>query len=64
MSWAVPGQGGHKHVNNHSNDYIRELMALHGLKTDLDAEKTLRLVARLPWFKNTIMVFRFTKKRC
>ncbi len=58
LSWAVKGQGGFGHFNEQNNDYIKKVMASYGYHNDVFAERSLRLAARLPWFRNTIMVFR------
>ncbi|ROT85492.1 hypothetical protein C7M84_013179 [Penaeus vannamei] len=64
LSWAVPGQDGHHHVNTRENEYIKASMAERGLVADEEAERKLRDTASLPWFKNTLMVFKFPKKKC
>ncbi|XP_047736460.1 uncharacterized protein LOC125177901 [Hyalella azteca] len=57
LTWAVEGQGGHHHVNNHNNDYIKQKMLDRGFVSDEKAEK--RLKARLTgYLANTSMVFR------
>jgi hypothetical protein len=58
LSWAVEGQGGTSHVNNQNNSYIRTKFSVKGYTSDFEAENTLRGMASLVWFKNTIMVFR------
>lgn len=58
LSWAVPGQGGHGHVNECSNEYIKGLFDKLGYTNDLEAEKELREASNDWWFKDTIMVFR------
>jgi cyclopropane fatty-acyl-phospholipid synthase-like methyltransferase len=58
LSWAVPGQGGRGHVNERDNDYIKRSLGSRGYENDLNAEFGLRSQSYLPWFKNTIMVFR------
>ena len=58
LSWAVKGQGGFGHFNEQSNEYVKEMMAQYGYENDTEAEKSLRQCAKLPWFKNTLMVFR------
>lgn len=58
LSWAVVGQGGHGHVNERNNDYIKGRMAALGYINDEAAERRLRSGARLWWFRNTVMVFR------
>lgn len=55
ISWAIPGQGGHGHVNEQDNDYVRKLF--RGYKENFENEKELRDNAVFPWFKNTLMVF-------
>ena len=57
VSWAVPGQGGHGHYNEQSNEYIRGIFENLGYTSDLEAEKFLRENSSHRWFKNTIMVF-------
>ena len=59
LSWAVPGQGGHHHVNNQPPEYIKERMKEHGLEADEEAEELLKFKATVYWFKNTLMVFRY-----
>jgi len=58
MSWALEGQGGLGHFNEHSNEYIKNKMIGLGYTNDLEAENILRESSSLWWFKNTIMVFR------
>ncbi|XP_042865291.1 uncharacterized protein LOC122248930 isoform X2 [Penaeus japonicus] len=64
LSWAVPGQGGHNHVNTRSNDYIKSKMADKGLVADEESQNRIRQAVNISWFKDTIMVFRFPKERC
>ena len=61
LSWAIKGQGGHGHFNEQNNDYIKSKICSLGYWNDIESEKKLRKSATLPWFQNTIMVFR--KKR-
>lgn len=58
LSWAIEGQGGHGHVNERNNDYVRARIEALGYKSDPIAEYYLRQHASVGWFKNTIMVFR------
>lgn len=58
LSWAVKGQGGFGHFNEQDNDYVKKIMAEYGYENDVEAENYLRKLSFLPWFKNTIMVFR------
>ena len=57
LSWAVPGQGGKGHVNEHENDYIVEQLWQRGFRYDRGRSRDLREHASLRWFQNTIMVF-------
>jgi hypothetical protein len=45
-------------VNGRNNDYIKAIFQKLGYVNDLKLETQLRIVATLPWFKDTIMVFR------
>lgn len=58
LTWAVPGQGGHHHVNEQPNANIIAKLRPLGFSHDTAASRSLRQAAVLPWFKNTIMVFR------
>ncbi len=58
LSWAIKNQGGTGHFNEQNNDYIKALFANYGYINDLEAEKNLRSVSNLPWFQNSLMVFR------
>jgi cyclopropane fatty-acyl-phospholipid synthase-like methyltransferase len=58
LSWALKGQGGTGHFNEQNNDYIKQIFANLGWFNDLAAENHLRESADIPWFKNTVMVFR------
>jgi GTPase involved in cell partitioning and DNA repair len=57
LSWAVPGQGGHGHVNCRSNAWVRQNLAERGFAGHPKLENQLRAAASLPWFKETLMVF-------
>jgi len=58
LSWALKGQCGHGHFNEQNNDYIKDKLSKLGYRNDLISEEYLRSKSTLPWFKNTIMVFR------
>jgi len=58
LSWAIIGQGGHGHVNEKNNDYIKSKICKLGYANDVKSENKLRRDSTLGWFKNTIMVFR------
>lgn len=57
LSWAVPGQGGHGHVNCVSNSYIKDIFKTNGFINRPHIENILRQAASQTWFHNTIMVF-------
>ena len=58
LSWATPHQGGDGHVNEKSNNYIRNKIVNLGFSCDFAEEKKLRESSSLSWFKRTIFVFR------
>lgn len=58
LSWALEDQPGYGHFNCRNNDYIKERMINYGFSNDIMSEEFLREHSSLPWFKNTIMVFR------
>lgn len=60
LSWAKKGQGGHGHVNEQNNDYIKEIFRQKGWVNDVASEQRLRN-ASYPiyfWYYDTVMVFR------
>ncbi|XP_018019114.1 uncharacterized protein LOC108675603 [Hyalella azteca] len=62
LTWAVEGQPGHYHVNNHNNDYIKQKMRDRGLIVDEEAEKLLRQTL-MNHLAKTSMVFRIPKPK-
>jgi SAM-dependent methyltransferase len=58
LSWAVEGQPGLGHVNCRNNDYIIEQMRVRGFKFMPIGTFVLRDKATLPWFKDTLMLFK------
>jgi hypothetical protein len=58
LSWAIKGQGGHGHFNEQDNDYIKSKIWGLGYVNDIESENNMRNMSSLPWFKDTIMVFR------
>ena len=58
LSWAIKDQGGYGHFNEQNNDYIKRKICELGYINDIPSEMKLRYECKLPWFKNTIMVFR------
>lgn len=57
LSWAVKGQPGTGHVNCQDNDYIISEMDKRSFVYCPEASQVLRDKSKLPWLKNTIMVF-------
>lgn len=57
LSWAIPDQVGDGHVNCRPNSYIRDKMAAQGFIYNQAETLIMRRMAKLWWFKNTIMVF-------
>ena len=62
LSWAIENQPGDGHFNCRNNDYVKKIFSNAGYSNDVEAEKALRASSTLPWFKNTIMVFRKSTK--
>lgn len=56
ISWAIPGQGGHGHVNCQTNQYIKDKFKSMGYENDLALESLLRQSSYFPWTKK-IMAF-------
>lgn len=64
MSWAVPGQAGHGHINNMPNEWVVEQMDKRGYQLDSYVTNELRQAVqdcRCTWFKNTLLYFRHKK---
>jgi len=58
ISWALPGQGGHLHVNEKPNLDIVKLMEERGLRFEYTESMEMRQeVKNLAWLRNTVMVF-------
>jgi hypothetical protein len=59
LSWGTLGQGGHSHINNHSNDYIISVFNELGYIKDVDMKARLRNPeGNYRWFTGSVMVFR------
>jgi SAM-dependent methyltransferase len=58
LSWAVKGQGGFGHVNCQNNDYVIKTITDCGYEFMEAQSNILRTAAYIPWFKNTILVFK------
>ena len=57
LSWAILGQRGNWHVNNHANRYIVDVFHELGYRHREDLDKKFRRKATYSWFKRSIMVF-------
>lgn len=59
LSWAVPGQGGHHHVNMRTNEYVAQQLRLRGFEyVPADTDRLRSMVTTSTWFQTTLMVFR------
>ena len=61
LSWAIPGQGGHSHINERSNDNVIQLLSEKGYYQDSwckEFQNYGRQEAIYFWFQNTFMVFK------
>jgi hypothetical protein len=59
LSWAMPGQNGHQHVNCQTNDWVRSKLEPLGYVSDLPLETKMRAsIKTCAWLTNTLMVFR------
>lgn len=61
LSWAVLGQGGHSHVNCHSNTYVIDLFRDLGYVEDMALKQKFRgskHEGQYEWFLNSLMIFR------
>ena len=61
ISWALPGQGGHSHINLKTNSEVIEALGKRGYFQDkwcLDFQTEARNVAVYGWFRHTFMVFK------
>ena len=58
LSWAIVGQSGLGHVNCQNNDYVIILFNGLGYTYLEDLTTQFRKSSKLPWFKNTLMVFK------
>jgi len=60
ITWAKKGQHGHGHVNEQNNEYIIRQFEKRGLIYDKSQSTAFRRsVSKLPWLRNTIMVFKY-----
>lgn len=57
LSWAVPGQGGNRHVNEQPAEYVIPLLERAGFQYAPAKSHDMRYTSKLPWFKNSLYVF-------
>ncbi len=60
LSWAIPGQGGHGHINCRPNSHVYDQMTRRGFCLLARETFLLREAAdeTTAWFRNTLLVFR------
>lgn len=58
LSWAIEGQSGYGHINCHNNAYIKNRFNALGYQNLEQLEVKFRENTVLPWFTNTIMLFK------
>ena len=58
LSWAVPGQGGHSHINNRPLDYVIAKLKSHSFIHDPEASKLLQSKASVSWLRKNINVYK------
>ena len=65
LSWAILGQHGHAHINNHSNEYIIAIFEQLGYRFDAEASAKFRNDdGNYKWFVKSLMVFRRHENVC
>ena len=57
LSWAVPGQGGHFHVNNKNISSVISSMRELGFERHLENSLLLQSQCELPWLKDNTNVY-------
>lgn len=57
LSWAVPGQGGRRHVNERDEAWVVIRMAEAGFTYDQNRAHALRASAGIKWFKESLYAF-------
>lgn len=65
MSWALVDQPGHRHINGHTNEWVRERMAERGYSIDSHRSAFLRGAVdgcHCTWFANTLMYFHYVEE--
>jgi hypothetical protein len=66
LTWGVPDQGGHSHVNCRTNEYIKERMSELGFDSDeaIQAQGRAAAAAKYYWLQNTFMFFHRRGSAC
>lgn len=57
FSWAIPGQGGHSHVNLKPFEYVEDQLKKRGFKLHQKWSREIKNVCTLPWLKQNLNVF-------
>ncbi|KAL3864729.1 hypothetical protein ACJMK2_006386 [Sinanodonta woodiana] len=57
LSWAVPGQGGYAHINNHPLYYVVQIMKENGLHHNPEKSEVLKKAAKISWLKQNVNVY-------
>lgn len=57
LSWALPGQGGRRHVNEQPSEWVISLMRAKGFTVDAAKSHELSEAATIKWFKRSIYAF-------
>lgn len=57
ISWALPGQGGRRHVNEQEGHHVTAWMNQKGFIRDHAMTKKLREAATISWFKTSLYAF-------
>ncbi len=58
LSWAVPGQGGHSHVNGQPFEYIVKQMEMRGFEIIPDFSKEIKENSVASWLRSNLNVFK------
>lgn len=61
LSWAVPGQGGHGHLNEKPNNWVIHTVEQRGFEYQPEISQLLRQIPSFSWFHDTLMVFHRVK---
>lgn len=65
LSWAVLGQQGHRHINNHSPEHIISVFEELGYSHDLEKSKKFKNAnGNHFWFTRSVLVFRRNQSVC